>query len=705
MGKADIGPKIGLEGEAEFRKQLTEVNQSLKTLGTEMKVVTSEFANNAKSEEALTEKNKVLSKSTEELEKKLEMQNKALEFAKANYDENSSEVQRWQQEVNKTQAALNKANNEIEKNTADIAELNTVTDGADSKWSKFGSAVATGAKVAAEALAALGAAAAAAVTAVGKMALDSAKWADDIVTLSQQTGISTENLQKYEYAAGAINVEVSTITGSLTKLTKNMYSAKDGTGSAAEAFAQLGVQVTDASGNLRDNEDVFADVIDALGGIDNEAERDALAMQIMGKSAQQLNPLIKGGAEELEKLGKEAEDAGLILEDDAVQKLGSVNDAMETMKASAKQLGRQFSVQFAEPIGGAVETVTGYIHQLSSAFQEGGLAGAADAIGTILTDISAKVTEYLPQVMEFAMQLVQTLLTGLIEQLPQIVQTGVIVLQSLMSGLSEMLPELIPLAVEAVLTIVDTLISNADMLINGAIQIITALANGLIDSLPKLIEKAPELIQSLVTAIVNNVPKLLEASLQIIVKLAEGIIQNLPKIVQSAGQIIQSLVQGIGNLISQVWDIGKRIVEGIWQGIQNAASWFASQVKNFFSGIIKSVKSVLGIKSPSKVFAGIGKNMALGLGVGFEDEIGSIQDDIDRSVAGLVPSTNSTVSLSASGSSTWASGNTGSAAALAAAIKSALNGAAVVMDGRKVGSLVTNSINNTTRARGAAVLL
>ena len=681
----DIGPKIGISGEREFRQQLGEVNQSLKTLGSEMKAVTSDTEKNAKGIKGLKQQNEVLAKTEDALKQKLDMQNKALQESIKKYGETDEKTLKWQQAVNETTAALNKNEAAIKENSKSMREM--VFD-----------KVEAGAKAAAAGIAAIGAAAAAAVGAVVKLTTDSAKWADDLATLSQQTSISTDQLQKYQYAAGAINVETETITGSLTKLAKNMYSAKDGTGATAEAFAQLGVEITDANGNLRDNEDVFADVIDALGNVESETERDAIAMQLMGKSAQQLNPLIKGGAKELERLGKEAEEAGLILDEDAVNKLSHVNDAMSLMQNSAKQLGRSFSVQFAEPISGAIETVTGYIHQLSSSFSEGGLGAMGETIGAILSDVSAKITEYLPQVMEFGLQIVMTLLQGLIAQAPQIIQTGILVIQTLLDGLSEQLPTLIPLAVEAILTIVDTLISNADLLIDSSIAIIVALADGLISSLPTLIEKAPQIVQKLVDAIVQNAPKLLTSALQIIVQLVQGLISNLPKVVSAAGQIISSLVSGIGNLMSQVWDIGKRIVEGIWQGIQNAASWFASQVKNFFSNIIKSVKSVLGIKSPSKVFAGIGKNMALGLGVGFEDEIGDVERDINSSVAGLVPT-------SSGGGIAIGTSYGGQSANFANAIKAALNGCAVVMDGKKVGTLITNMQNNTTRARGAAVLL
>ena len=112
-----------------------------------------------------------------------------------------------------------------------------------------------------------------------------------------------------------------------------METAKKGTGDVASAFKKLGVSITDNKGALRNNQDVFNDVIKALGKIENETQRDAYAMQIFGKSAQDLNPLILGGADALEELGKEAEDAGLILSQDTLDAANEFNDSIDKLKA------------------------------------------------------------------------------------------------------------------------------------------------------------------------------------------------------------------------------------------------------------------------------------------------------------------------------------------------------------------------------------
>lgn len=640
----DIGPKIGLDGESEFRKQLQNVNQSLKTLGSEMKLVTAEFAANADSEEALTKKNDVLERSVSTLRDKLEMQQKALQESAQKFGEADARTMKWQQAVNETEAALATAENQIKENTNAIDKLGDETEETAEKGKSFGEKFKTGMKVAAEAITILTTAALAAATAVGKLTLDSAAWADDINTLSAKTGISTEELQKFQYASERIDVSMETLAGSMSKLTKNMASAQGGSGAAADAFESLGVSVVDAEGNLRDNEDVFKDTIKALSNIDNEAERDATAMAVFGKSAQELNPLILGGADALEQLGAEAEAAGLILGQESLDKLNGLNDAVDSLKATTEAAGHQFSVGFAGPMADAVNLVTGYMQQLTASF-DGGFDSMGQAVGSILTDITGQITRYLPDVVNFGMEIIMSLVEGITGMLPELLQTGILIITTVVTSLSEHLPELVPVAVEAILTLVDTLLSNVDQLVDASIEIIFALTDGLIAALPTLLDQAPVIVEKLVSALVENAPKLLESGLQLIVKLVAGLIENLPQIGTAAVDIVTTLLEGIADLFVSFVDMGRNIVEGIVEGIQGAFDWAWQQVKNFFKNIIDGVKDFLGIHSPSTVFAGIGENMAAGLGVGWDREFGAIKRDINGSMESLLPDSTANIGV------------------------------------------------------------
>ncbi len=167
------------------------------------------------------------------------------------------------------------------------------------------------------------------------LGIKAAQSADDINTLSKQTGLSTEQIQKFQYASERIDVPLETLTGSMAKLTRNMQSAKNGSKNTQLAFDELGISITDNEGKLRSNQDVFNEAIDALAKMEDGTQRDALAMQIFGKSAQDLNPLILGGADALEQYGEEAEAAGLILSQETLDSANELNDAVDKLKATA----------------------------------------------------------------------------------------------------------------------------------------------------------------------------------------------------------------------------------------------------------------------------------------------------------------------------------------------------------------------------------
>lgn len=176
------------------------------------------------------------------------------------------------------------------------------------------------------------------------------KFADDILELSSKTHLATDTLQELSYMSGMIDVDVSTVAKSMTKLTKSMASAQGGTGAAADSFKLLGVSVTDTNGHLRKSEDVFFDVIDALGGIDNEAERDAVSMSLFGKSATELNPMIEAGSDALKGFADEAHEMGYVLDKDALEALGRVQDEFDRFQRQMESVKNQIGAGVAPAI-------------------------------------------------------------------------------------------------------------------------------------------------------------------------------------------------------------------------------------------------------------------------------------------------------------------------------------------------------------------
>ena len=248
---------------------------------------------------------------------------------------------------------------------------------------------------------------------IGAMVVKAGEGADELITMANKTGLSTQKLQELGYAARFIDVEVETMTDSVVKLTRSMDGARDGTGAQANAFAKLGIAVTDNNGSLRDANTVFMESIDALGKIENETERDAAALAIFGKSAQELNPLIKAGSAELNRLSAEAHEVGAVLDDASVNSLGQFDDAMQKMKATLGASTNQIAAAFApallalqpvleNTIIPAITKFAGWIANLMQKFAElepgtqkfilSGIAAAA-AVGPVVSVVGGLVTK------------------------------------------------------------------------------------------------------------------------------------------------------------------------------------------------------------------------------------------------------------------------------------------------------------------------
>ncbi|MCI8618331.1 MAG: hypothetical protein HFJ60_08915 [Clostridia bacterium] len=252
-----------------------------------------------------------------------------------------------------------------------------------------------------------------------------------------------------------------------------------------------------------------------------------------------------------------------------------------------------------------------------------------DALMTIVNGIQ----QYLPELLNVAIDIINSLLSDLIEVAPTLIQAGIEGIAQLINGLGQALPELIPKALEAIITLAEGLLDNIDMIIDAGIQLIIGLADGLIQSLPNLIEKIPVIIDKLINALTNNLPKILEAGIKLIIKLAEGLIKAIPQLISKIPQIITSLVNGFKNYWSNMGEIGKNIVEGIWNGIKNAKDWLLRKVKEWCGNIVSGIKGFFGIHSPSTLFRDeVGKFMAQGVGVGFSNEMTDVTKQMQNAI-------------------------------------------------------------------------
>lgn len=396
----NINTRFTLSGEKEYKQAISEIGSGMKVLDSEMRKVQSAYAQNADSVEALSAKNDVLERKISTQTEKIEYLRAALQQSAEKYGEADKRTMQWQTSLNNAEADLNNLNNQFDENKQKIAEsgkemgnlgdiVNGLTqklgiqlpDGMKSSMNAMGSLDAQSLALAGG-FAAVAAAIVKAEKAMISMTKESAAFADNIITLSMQTGQSTQQLQEFSYATELIDVSVDTLQGSLRKLTNNMQDAMNGTGNAKDAFDTLGVSVTNTvDGSMRSANDVFYETIDALGKVKNETERDAMSMDIFGRSAQDLNPLIIQGSKTLKAYADEAHNMGYVLDDEALSALGAVDDAYQRLQKTQEGVKNQLAVEFAPYLEEFYGDVTSGIKYIGDVLQQSGLV---DSFGMLL---------------------------------------------------------------------------------------------------------------------------------------------------------------------------------------------------------------------------------------------------------------------------------------------------------------------------------
>lgn len=530
----------------------------------------------------------------------------------------------------------------------------------ENKASGMSSALGSLGRTAAIGIVALGTAALAAVAGLTAATKSAGEYAENVQLAASKTHLSTDAVQELQYASKVTGVEFETISASLTKLTKALGAAQGGTGVQAEAFDRLGVAATDANGNLRDSTVVYSEVIEALGQVSNPTERDVLAMQLLGKSATELNPLIDGTAGSLADLAAQAHEAGAVLSGDMLAKLASVDDAFDTLGLGVDAAKNALGLTLMPILQELGDQGTGLLGDFTHAVLDanGDLSEAAPAIGavfgdavqfllgqvpkflevgaSIITSIITGIAQQAPTLIQQAIPVLVGFVTGIIAQLPLLLDAGLKVLVALMQGITASLPTLIPAAVTAILGLVSALVDNLPMLIDAGIQLLLGLTLGLVTAIPQLVEALPEIITSLITGLISAIPQLIMAGVQLFL----AIVQNLPAIIEgiiaAVPAIINALVMALGD--PKFWqalgDAGFQLIKGLWEGIKGAQDWIWRQLKGFFGGLLNQIKDFLGIHSPSTVFAGYGKFLIQGLEKGLTgpNHIDSITAELSRQV-------------------------------------------------------------------------
>lgn len=659
----DFGLKIGLEGEKEFKKALSEINQSFKVLGSEMKVVTSQFDKNDNSVQALTARNQVLNKEIEAQKQKIETLRQALANASESFGENDRRTQQWQIQLNNATAALNDMERELDRNNtaldeaeremddaADAAddleeELDDAGDAADDsegKFSKLGGTL----KTVGVAMGAVVTAAAAAAVSLGKAVVEAYGEYEQLVggidTLFKDSSASLQEYANnaYKTAGMSANDYMSTVTS----FSASLISSLGGDTEAAVKYADMAI--TDMADNAnkmgtdigliqnayqgfaKQNYTMLDNLKLGYGGTKTEMERLlADAQAISG-----IEYDISSYADVVEAIHVIQESMG-VAGATAAEAEHTIEGSMNSMKAAIDNLIvgfgnadadiEQLCNNVVDAFQDVLTNITPVIENIISALPtalNALIATVGDLLPTFLdtvVDLFSQVLNtiltMLPELIPVVIDALMTIVNTLIENLPLLIDVAIQIVMSLVQGIGGALPTLIPAAVQAVITIVQSLIENLPMILDAALQLIMGLAEGLLAALPMLIEQLPAIILSLVDFFIGAIPQIIEVG----VKLLIALVQNLPtiivEIVKVVPQILAGLVSAFGQGVGQLAEVGGNLVRGLWQGIQSLASWLWNKVSGWISSIWDGICDFFGIHSPSDEMAWVGEMLVKGL--------------------------------------------------------------------------------------------
>lgn len=411
--------------------------------------------------------------------------------------------------------------------------------------------------------------------------------------------------------------------------------------------------------------------------------------------------------------------------------ISNVATAFSGMLSGTAGADQQFSTAVQGLVNVAVSKLPEFLNmgvQILSSLASGivqSIPTLVAAVPQIVAEIGAALTELLPQVLDMGVQLLDQFTSGIetglpdmvsripeiitqflsyiTEQLPTVLDKGAELLNNLVNGILGAIPEMTAALPEIITAFVQFITDNLPTIIESGINILLNLVSGIIGAIPDLVASIPQIISAITTGIARALPKIIQSGVSLLQKFIEGILSNIPALVAALPQIISAIVEGIGALIGGIVDVGKSIVEGIWKGIQEMAGWIYDKVTGFFSGIVDGVKDFLGIHSPSTVFADMGKNMALGLGQGWDNEY----DRIRRDIEGGMDFGTASVDFASSGLGVASAGMVNG---VSAAVQSAgTSGGSITVnlmmpDGTKFASYLLGPLANYAKANGTPIL-
>lgn len=633
-GSNTFGGTIKLEGEAEYRKALSNINSSLRVVASEMGKVTAEFGKNDKSTEGLTAKNEVLNKKLQEQEKQVELLRKALDDASNSENANQKNIDSWQVSLNKAEAELTKTKKEINSNN-DALEENTKQSKESGKGvEEFGDKSEDASKHVLK----LGD-----IIKANLISDAIKKGIGSLVNSMKQLGSTLLDVGKsaiqsyaeYEQLIGGVETLFKESSGVVEQYANNAYktvglSANEYMNTVTSFSASLLQSLNnDTEAVAKVSDMAITDMADNANKMGTSMESIQNAYQGFAKQNYTMLDNLKlgyGGTKtEMQRLLADAEKISGVKYD--INNLSDVYNAIHVIQTELGITGTTAKE--------ASTTIQGSMASLKSAWQNV-LTGIADdnadfgmlidnlldslvtamdnllprietALGGMMELIVQVAEKILPKMIEMGMNTIMNLVIGMNNNLPNLVQSVKTIVTTLINGITQIIPELIPVAVEIILTLANTLIENLPLIIDCGIKMIISLIQGLAESIPTLIPTIVDAVMTIIETLIDNLDLLVDAGIQLLIAVAEGLIEALPRLIEKIPVIIDKLVNAIVNNLPKLIEAGITLILKLTEGIVKAIPQLLSKIPQLINSIVTGLANGIG------KLMDVGKNLVQGL--------------------------------------------------------------------------------------------
>lgn len=630
----NIGPKIGVDGEREYRNQINQIIQQSKTLESQMKLVASQFTATTSAEEKTAKTAAVLTKQIDTQRERVKLLAEQTGKAAAKYGEADSRTQKWQQALNEAQASLNKMQGDLRATTAGMRDMDDAMDDGAKKALSFGDvlkanlasdAIVSGVKALASAIKEAGAA----LIDLGKQSIQGFAEQEQLIggvdTLFKESSAQVQRYanEAYKTAGLSANQYMETVTSFSASL---LQSLDGDTKAAAEKADQA---ITDMSDNANKMGTDMQSIQNAYQGFakQNYTMLDNLKLGYGGTK------------EEMQRLLTDAEKLSGVKYD-----LSSYADIVDAIHVVQTEMGITGTTA-AE----AATTIEGSANAMKSAWSNliTGMSNENLDLGKLVQNVIDSVKSFadnlIPRLQIMLPRFVQGLTQLISSIIPYVAPALELLLPPLVEGLGRLVSGIVqalPAAVEAISAVIPMLVQQLTILlpqiVSAGVSIIASLAEGIGDNLPALIPAAVDAIITVAEGLVDHVDEIIIAAGSLIAGLTQGLIEALPRLVVRLPEIIGAIVKGLLSGMSAIGEVGVQLVRGLWEGISSSATWLWNKLSGWCDDILGWVLHLFGINSPSKVFADeVGKFIPPGITLGVEQAMPRAMRDMGAQLSAL----------------------------------------------------------------------